>query len=46
MTILLAGARGKPKSLMGLESMGGVRRRDLKGLLRDRLPTGPSAGGW
>lgn len=35
---VLAGARGKPKSLMRLESMGGVRRRDLKGLLRDRLP--------
>ncbi len=35
---VLAGGRGKPKSLMGLESPGGVRRRDLKGLLRDRLP--------
>lgn len=37
---VLAGARGRPKSLLGLESMGGVRRRDLKGLLRDRLPHG------
>jgi tRNA nucleotidyltransferase (CCA-adding enzyme) len=36
---VLAAARGKPKSLMGLESPGGVRKRDLKGLLRDRLPT-------
>jgi tRNA nucleotidyltransferase (CCA-adding enzyme) len=36
---VLAAARGKSKSLMGLESPGGVRRRDLKGLLRDRLPT-------
>ena len=35
---VLAAARGKPKSLMGLESMGGVRRRDVDGLLRDRLP--------
>ncbi|MBS0170296.1 MAG: CBS domain-containing protein [Nitrospira sp.] len=35
---VLAGARGKPKSLMGLESMGVERRRDLTGLLRDRLP--------
>ncbi len=35
---VLAGGRGKPKALMGLESTGGVRRRDLKGLLRDRLP--------
>lgn len=35
---VLASARGKPKSLMGLESPGGVRRRDVKGLLRDRLP--------
>lgn len=35
---VLASARAKPKSLMGLESPGGVRRRDLKGLLRDRLP--------
>ena len=35
---VFADARGKPKSLMGLESPRGVRRRDLKGLLRDRLP--------
>lgn len=35
---VLAAARGKPKSLMGLESMGGVRRRDVGGLLRDRIP--------
>ncbi len=35
---VLAAARAKPKSLMGLESMGGVRRRDVGGLLRDRMP--------
>ncbi len=35
---VLAGGRGKPKSVMGLESPGAVRRRDLKGQLRDRLP--------
>lgn len=35
---VLAAARGKPKSLMGLESMGGVRRRDVGGLLRVRMP--------
>ncbi len=35
---VLANARGKPKSLMGLESTSGERRRDLRGLLRDRLP--------
>lgn len=37
---VLAAGRGKPKSLMGLDSTGGVRRRDVKGLLRDRLPHG------
>ncbi len=35
---VLAGGRGKPKSVMGLESPGAARRRDLKGQLRDRLP--------
>ena len=35
---VLASARSKPKSFIGLESPGGVRKRDLKGLLRDRLP--------
>ncbi|MBI4002243.1 MAG: CBS domain-containing protein, partial [Nitrospira defluvii] len=35
---VLAVARGKPKSLMGLESLGGVRRREVGGLLRDQLP--------
>lgn len=33
-----ASARGRSKSLMGLEWPGGVRKRELKGLLRDRLP--------
>ncbi|MBP8117348.1 MAG: hypothetical protein KAY09_06410, partial [Nitrospira sp.] len=35
---VLASARGKTKSLMDVESSGGVRRRDVGGLLRDRLP--------
>jgi tRNA nucleotidyltransferase (CCA-adding enzyme) len=35
---VFAAAGGKPKSLMGLKSLSGVRRRDVKGLLRDRLP--------
>lgn len=35
---VIAAARAKPKSLMGLESLGGVRRRGIGGLLRDRLP--------
>jgi len=35
---VLAAARGKPKSLMGLDTPGGVRKRELKGMLRDRLP--------
>ncbi len=35
---VLADARAMPKSLMGLEALGGVRRRDVAGLLRDRLP--------
>ncbi|MBP6606863.1 MAG: CBS domain-containing protein, partial [Nitrospira sp.] len=35
---VLASARGKAKSLMDVESSGGVRRRDVGGLLRDRLP--------
>ena len=34
---VLADARAKPKSLMGLEALGGVRRREVVGLLRDRL---------
>ena len=36
---VLASARGQSKSLMGVEARGGVRKRDLKGLLRDRLPS-------
>ncbi len=35
---VLVAARAKPKSLMGLDSMDGVRRREVGGLLRDRLP--------
>lgn len=35
---VIASARGKAKSLMDLESSGAVRRRDVGGLLRDRLP--------
>ena len=35
---VLASARGQSKSLIGLEASGGVRKRDLKGVLRDRLP--------
>lgn len=35
---VLASARGKATSLMDVESSGGVRRRDVGGLLRDRLP--------
>lgn len=35
---VLAAARAQPKSLMGLEHMKGVRRREVGGLLRDRLP--------
>ncbi|MDR4479365.1 MAG: CBS domain-containing protein [Nitrospira sp.] len=35
---VIAAARGKAKSLMGLDSLGGMRRRDVGGLLRDRLP--------
>ena len=35
---VLASARGKAKSLMDVESSRGVRRRDVGGLLRDRLP--------
>ncbi|MCC2639697.1 MAG: uncharacterized protein K0S45_110 [Nitrospira sp.] len=35
---VLAAAHGKPKSLMGLESMDEGRRRDVGGMLRDRLP--------
>lgn len=35
---VLAAARGTPKSLLGLESMSGARRRDVGGLLRDRMP--------
>jgi len=35
---VLAAAKGKPKSLMGIESMGGVRRRDVSSLLRERIP--------
>ncbi|MBV6468697.1 MAG: CCA-adding enzyme [Nitrospirae bacterium] len=35
---VLASARSKPKSLMALESLSGVRRRDVAGLLRERIP--------
>ena len=35
---VLASARVQSKSLMGLDASGGVRKRDLKGVLRDRLP--------
>ncbi|MGZ8422301.1 MAG: CBS domain-containing protein [Nitrospira sp.] len=35
---VLADARAKPKELMGLEALGGVRRREVVGLLRERLP--------
>jgi tRNA nucleotidyltransferase (CCA-adding enzyme) len=35
---VLAAAHAQPKSLMGLEHLRGVRRREIGGLLRDRLP--------
>ena len=35
---VLADARAKPKELMGLEALGVVRRREVVGLLRERLP--------
>jgi len=35
---VLSAAHAQPKSLMGLEHLRGVRRREIGGLLRDRLP--------
>jgi tRNA nucleotidyltransferase (CCA-adding enzyme) len=35
---VLADARAMPKSVRGSEALGRVRRRDVAGLLRDRLP--------
>ena len=35
---VLASARARPKSLMGLDHLSGIRRREVGGLLHERLP--------